>query len=93
MFGFCLFHTFTYKSHLGLRFFPSLHFSLHLIISFIYLFVFIFFQQIDDVSPTGRYTTAVPLLFVLSCSAVKEIIEDYVSNFQVFCIYLGINYL
>lgn len=34
-------------------------------------------QQIDDVSPTGRYTTAVPLLFVLSCSAVKEIIEDY----------------
>lgn len=30
-------------------------------------------------SPTGRYTTAVPLLFVLSCSAVKEIIEDYVS--------------
>lgn len=38
-----------------------------------------FLQQIDDVSPTGRYTTAVPLLFVLSCSAVKEIIEDYVS--------------
>ena len=37
-------------------------------------------QQIDDVSPTGRYTTAVPLLLVLSCSAVKEIIEDYVSH-------------
>ena len=36
-------------------------------------------QQIDDVSPTGRYTTAVPLLLVLSCSAIKEIIEDYVS--------------
>ncbi|XP_067042058.1 phospholipid-transporting ATPase IA-like isoform X2 [Acropora muricata] len=34
-------------------------------------------QQIDDVSPTGRYTTAVPLLLVLSCSAIKEIIEDY----------------
>ncbi|XP_028401460.1 phospholipid-transporting ATPase IA-like isoform X1 [Dendronephthya gigantea] len=34
-------------------------------------------QQIEGVSPTGRYTTAVPLLFVLSCSAVKEIIEDY----------------
>ena len=36
-------------------------------------------QQIEGVSPTGRYTTAVPLIFVLSCSAVKEIIEDYVS--------------
>ncbi|XP_032231937.1 phospholipid-transporting ATPase IA isoform X2 [Nematostella vectensis] len=34
-------------------------------------------QQIDGVSPTGRYTTAVPLLLVLSCSAIKEIIEDY----------------
>ncbi|KAJ7357638.1 Phospholipid-transporting ATPase IA [Desmophyllum pertusum] len=34
-------------------------------------------QQIDDVSPTGRYTTAVPLLLVLSCSALKEIVEDY----------------
>lgn len=33
-------------------------------------------QQIPNVSPTGRYTTAVPLLFVLTCSAIKEIIED-----------------
>ena len=42
--------------------------------------VLLVFQQIDGVSPTGRYTTAVPLLFVLSCSAIKEIIEDYVSR-------------
>lgn len=34
-------------------------------------------QQIQNVSPTGRYTTAVPLLFVLLCSAVKEIVEDW----------------
>ncbi|XP_045203321.2 probable phospholipid-transporting ATPase IA isoform X3 [Mercenaria mercenaria] len=34
-------------------------------------------QQIPKVSPTGRYTTAVPLLFILSVSAIKEIIEDY----------------
>ncbi|XP_014674713.1 PREDICTED: probable phospholipid-transporting ATPase IA [Priapulus caudatus] len=34
-------------------------------------------QQIPGVSPTGRYTTAVPLLFILSVSALKEIIEDY----------------
>ncbi|XP_052278042.1 probable phospholipid-transporting ATPase IA isoform X3 [Dreissena polymorpha] len=34
-------------------------------------------QQIPQVSPTGRYTTAVPLLLILSVSAMKEIIEDY----------------
>ncbi|XP_066146792.1 probable phospholipid-transporting ATPase IA isoform X1 [Euwallacea fornicatus] len=33
-------------------------------------------QQIPDVSPTGRYTTLVPLIFILSVSAIKEIIED-----------------
>lgn len=39
-------------------------------------------QQIPDVSPTGRYTTLAPLLFILFCSAIKEIIEDVVSNIQ-----------
>ncbi|XP_037051247.1 probable phospholipid-transporting ATPase IA isoform X4 [Bradysia coprophila] len=33
-------------------------------------------QQIKDVSPTGRYTTLVPLIFILSVSAIKEIVED-----------------
>ncbi|XP_023214433.1 probable phospholipid-transporting ATPase IA [Centruroides sculpturatus] len=33
-------------------------------------------QQIPNVSPTGRYTTAVPLIFILTVSAIKEIIED-----------------
>lgn len=37
-------------------------------------------QQIPDVSPTGRYTTLVPLIFILSVSAIKEIVEDVVSN-------------
>jgi len=37
-------------------------------------------QQIPDVSPTGRYTTMVPLIFILSVSAIKEIIEDIVSR-------------
>jgi Phospholipid-translocating ATPase N-terminal len=36
-------------------------------------------QQIPDVSPTGRYTTIVPLFFILTISAIKEIIEDFVS--------------
>lgn len=34
-------------------------------------------QQIPDVSPTGRYTTLMPLIFILSIAAIKEIIEDY----------------
>ncbi|KAK6043321.1 hypothetical protein COOONC_19174 [Cooperia oncophora] len=33
-------------------------------------------QQIPDVSPTGRYTTAVPFMLILSVSALKEIFED-----------------
>ncbi|KAK6298640.1 hypothetical protein J4Q44_G00316950 [Coregonus suidteri] len=33
-------------------------------------------QQIPDVSPTGRWTTLVPLLFILVVAAVKELIED-----------------
>uniref|UniRef100_A0A8C2G8G3 Phospholipid-transporting ATPase n=1 Tax=Cyprinus carpio TaxID=7962 RepID=A0A8C2G8G3_CYPCA len=35
-------------------------------------------QQIPDVSPTGRWTTLVPLLFILLVAAVKEVIEDLV---------------
>ncbi|CAB0012892.1 unnamed protein product [Nesidiocoris tenuis] len=34
-------------------------------------------QQIPDVSPTGRFTTLVPLIFILLVSALKEIVEDY----------------
>ncbi|KAK6741578.1 hypothetical protein RB195_009443 [Necator americanus] len=33
-------------------------------------------QQIPDVSPTGRYTTAVPFILILTVSAIKEIFED-----------------
>lgn len=34
-------------------------------------------QQIPNVSPTGHYTTALPLLFILCVSALKEIVEDF----------------
>lgn len=37
-------------------------------------------QQIPNVSPTGRYTTALPLLLILMVSAIKELIEDFVSQ-------------
>ncbi|CAF3363194.1 unnamed protein product [Rotaria sp. Silwood1] len=39
-------------------------------------------QQIPGVSPTGRYTTAVPLSIILCCAAVKEIIEDVKRHIQ-----------
>lgn len=38
-----------------------------------------YLQQIPGVSPTGRFTTLVPLLIILTVSAVKEVIEDFVS--------------
>lgn len=38
-----------------------------------------FLKQIPDVSPTGRYTTMIPLIFILTVSAIKEIAEDIVS--------------
>lgn len=37
-------------------------------------------QQVPGVSPTGRYTTIVPLAVVLIASAAKEIQEDFVSR-------------
>lgn len=37
-------------------------------------------QQIPGVSPTGRYTTLVPLICILVVSAIKEIAEDIVST-------------
>ncbi|XP_054165882.1 probable phospholipid-transporting ATPase IA [Oppia nitens] len=33
-------------------------------------------QQIPNVSPTGRFTTAIPLFFILTVSAIKEAFED-----------------
>ncbi|VDO92896.1 unnamed protein product [Schistosoma curassoni] len=34
-------------------------------------------QQIPGVSPTGRFTTLVPLCIILTVSAIKEVIEDF----------------
>ncbi|XP_071466865.1 phospholipid-transporting ATPase IB isoform X2 [Marmota flaviventris] len=34
-------------------------------------------QQIPDVSPTGRYTTLVPFIIILTIAGIKEIVEDF----------------
>uniref|UniRef100_A0A1I7XTK0 P-type phospholipid transporter n=1 Tax=Heterorhabditis bacteriophora TaxID=37862 RepID=A0A1I7XTK0_HETBA len=44
----------------------------------VFFLVIALLQQIPDVSPTGRYTTAVPFLIILSVSAIKEIFEDII---------------
>ncbi|VDO80710.1 unnamed protein product [Heligmosomoides polygyrus] len=44
-------------------------------------------QQIPDVSPTGRYVTALPLALILALSAVKEIFEDLVMTALVLFFY------
>ncbi|CAK9302020.1 unnamed protein product, partial [Gordionus sp. m RMFG-2023] len=41
-----------------------------------FLFIVIL-QQIPGVSPTGRFTTAVPLTFILLVSMIKQLLEDY----------------
>ena len=33
-------------------------------------------QQIDGISPTGKYVTLVPFLIILSITAIKELVED-----------------
>lgn len=45
---------------------------------------FVLLQQIPDVSPTGRYTTLVPLVIILTIAGIKEIVEDFVS----FCLWI-----
>lgn len=83
------FSTFLFLSYL----FHLLHsVTLYLIVIFLFFYVLrvcvcfggffrvvVVWQQIPDVSPTGRYTTLVPLLFILAVSATKEIVEDVVS--------------
>ncbi|KAE9417253.1 hypothetical protein Angca_007598, partial [Angiostrongylus cantonensis] len=44
----------------------------------IFFLTIVLLQQIPDVSPTGRYTTAVPFILILIVSAFKEIFEDIV---------------
>ncbi|XP_053202225.1 probable phospholipid-transporting ATPase IA isoform X2 [Panonychus citri] len=42
----------------------------------VFFLIIALLQQIPNVSPTGRYTTAVPLFSILAVSALKEIFED-----------------
>jgi len=49
-----------------------------------------FSKQIPNVSPTNRWTTAIPLVFVLMVTALKEIFEDYVNFFFLHIIFFSI---
>ena len=65
------------------KFFLSKRKDLYIIYVLEAFFFNLNFQQIPDVSPTGRWTTLVPLIFILSVSALKEIIEDVVRIFVI----------
>nr|XP_009857629.1 probable phospholipid-transporting ATPase IA isoform X2 [Ciona intestinalis] len=43
----------------------------------IFFLIICILQQIPGISPTGKYTTIVPLVFILLVAAIKEIVEDY----------------
>lgn len=60
-----------------LTFIPKFLFEQFQKYSNIFFFVIVMFQQIPDVSPTGRFTTLIPLLFIMGASMIKEIIEDF----------------
>ncbi|KAG9511068.1 Phospholipid-transporting ATPase 6, partial [Fragariocoptes setiger] len=57
-------------------FFPKFLFEQFRRYSNIFFSFIALFQQIPNVSPTGRYTTAVPLICILGVSAIKELFED-----------------
>ncbi|CAJ0580954.1 unnamed protein product, partial [Mesorhabditis spiculigera] len=42
----------------------------------IFFLCIVLLQQINGISPTGRYTTLVPFVIILTVSALKEIFED-----------------
>jgi hypothetical protein len=44
-------------------------------------------KQVPDVSPTGRFTTLVPLTFIFGVSAIKEIIEDFVNILNLYIVF------
>ncbi|ODM97804.1 Phospholipid-transporting ATPase IA [Orchesella cincta] len=57
-------------------FIPSFLFEQFRRYSNIFFLVIALLQQIPDVSPTGKFTTLIPLIFILTVSAIKEIVED-----------------
>ncbi|XP_014207463.1 probable phospholipid-transporting ATPase IA isoform X3 [Copidosoma floridanum] len=59
-----------------LSFLPSFFFEQFRRYSNCFFLFIALMQQIPDVSPTGKWTTLVPLIFILSVSALKEIVED-----------------
>ena len=64
---------------LPLSYFPiSMLFPLVCLIIVYDISFFIYVKQIPNVSPTGRYSTAMPLSIVLFLTAMKEIVEDVV---------------
>ena len=61
----------------AITFLPKFLFEQFQKYSNVFFFIIVMLQQIPDVSPTGRFTTLVPLVFILGVSALKEVVEDF----------------
>lgn len=59
-----------------ITFFPKFFFEQFRKYANVFFLIIVLLQQIDNVSPTGRYTTAVPFILILTVSALKELFED-----------------
>ena len=59
-----------------ISFFPKFLFEQFRKYANVFFLIIVLLQQIENVSPTGRYTTAVPFIMILLVSASKEIFED-----------------
>ena len=80
---FCSNEISTCKYH-ALSFLPKFLFEQFRRYSNIFFIASALLQQISDISPTGRYTTAVPLFFIMLVSAIKQIFEDLVSLLYIY---------
>lgn len=75
--AFCANSVYTTK-YTGLSFLPRFLWHQFSQAANLFFLVIALLQQIEGVSPTSRWSTVVPLLFILGVSAVKELLEDRV---------------
>ena len=75
--AFCTNSVYTTK-YTGISFLPRFLWHQFSHAANLFFLVIALLQQIEGVSPTSRWSTVVPLLFILGVSAVKELLEDRV---------------
>ncbi|KAE9419902.1 hypothetical protein Angca_005941, partial [Angiostrongylus cantonensis] len=65
-----------------LNFLPKFLFIQFKQIANLYFLILAFIQLLPGLSPFGKQATLVPLMFIIGCSAVREIYEDVLRRFR-----------